>query len=316
VSVTQRAPQPEPPAAFAPESGWSRRQAWAWGAARLRRGRPAADAAVEAEVLLRHAAGVSRAEWLAHPEAPLGRAAQVRYREWIRRRERDVPIAYLTGEREFFGIRFAVDGRVLVPRPETERLVAAVAAHLTACRPQAALLPIADIGTGSGAIAVALAAALPRASILATDIFEPALAVARGNAARHGVEGRIAWACGPDLAPLRRTVPPGGLDALVSNPPYIPTAEIACLPADVRDHEPRVALDGGPDGMRLHRAIVAGAGRYLAPGGVLALETAALWGQARAVAELVAATGEYGPPRIVQDDAGMDRVVLAVRTAG
>jgi release factor glutamine methyltransferase len=213
------------------------------------------------------------------------------------------------GRREFFGIEFAVDPRVLIPRPETERLVEAVSDALGG-RPAPL---VADIGTGSGAIAVALARSVPGLRVVATDISALALVVARGNAARSGVADRITWREGAGIAALAGVVQDGALDALVSNPPYIPSAEVAALPVEVRAHEPRVALDGGPDGLRVHRDVIAGA-RYVRPGGVLALEVSALGGQARAVAALIAAVGCYGAPSIICDYGGAERVVLAVRS--
>jgi release factor glutamine methyltransferase len=288
----------------------TRRQAWAWGADRLQRaGAPAEAALLEAQVLLRYAGGVSREELLVRPAVNFEEAAWSVYADAIDRRAGGTPIAYLVGRREFFGIDLLVDARVLIPRPETEHLVEIVT---DALRGRAAPL-IVDIGTGCGAIAIAVANTLPRARALATDVSASALDLARINAARSGVEDRIAFALGPALDPLSRLTGEGSVDAIVSNPPYIPTAEIARLSKDVREHEPAVALDGGPDGLDVHRPIVAGAARYLGSGGMLAVEVAAVWGQAAAVADLIAATGGFGVPRIVPDYAGADRVVVAVR---
>jgi len=290
----------------------TRQAAWAWGEAQLRRaGLPDADVRLEAEVLLRGAAAISREELLVRPQVTLGASEAERYARWIARRTEGYPTAYLVGRREFFGIEFAVDERVLIPRPETERLVEVVGEALRG-RPAPF---IADIGTGSGAIAIALARTLPGLRAVATDISAPALAVARENAARAGVADRIVRAEGAGCEPLARVVRAGALDALVSNPPYIPTTEVAELPVEVRAHEPAIALDGGPDGLRVHRGVIAGA-RYLRPGGVLALEVSALGGQAREVAALIGATGDYGAPSIICDYAGTERVVLAARSGG
>jgi len=267
------------------------------------------DAALEAEVLLRHAAGISREEFLTRPAAGLTGSESAAYAALVALRAEGRPTAYLVGHREFFGLTICVDERVLIPRPETERLVEVVN---NALRDHPAPL-VVEIGTGSGAVAVALARSLPRARIVATDCSAGALDVARGNAARAGVAAHIAWVEGTGLQPLSARGLAGLVDGLVANPPYIPTAEIARLSREVRDHEPRGALDGGPDGLAVHRQIIGDAARYLRHGGVLALEVASLWNQARAVAELIIAAGVSAAPRIVRDYAGAERVVLAVR---
>jgi len=288
----------------------TRQAALASAAARLRAAGLAPDAArLEAEVLLRHAAGLSREELFLRPEDPIDEAAARAYAALVAQRAAGHPTAYLVGHREFFGIEFSVDPRVLIPRPETERLVEVVCEALRN-RPAPAA---ADVGTGSGAIAVTLARQLPALRVIATDTSAGALQVAQQNAARAGVAGRISWAEGSGTAPLEGRVPPGGLDAVASNPPYIPTAEIAALPLEIRAHEPAAALDGGPDGLAVHREIVAGAARFLRAGGVLALEVAAPGAQAGAVCALIRATGRYEAPSIVADYAGAERVVLAVR---
>ncbi len=307
-----RTPETAPPAQGGSpgQEPHTRRAAWQWGEAQLRaRGLAPEEARLEAEVLLRHAAALSREELLIRPEGLLTPSAASTYAELIAHRVSGRPTAYLVGHREFFGVDLCVDGRVLIPRPETERLVEAVRDAL-----QAHPGPlIVDIGTGSGAVAIVLARALPRARLLATDCSAGALEVARLNAARCGVGERIVWAEGAGLAPLTGRGLEGTVDALVSNPPYIPTAEVARLPEEVRDHEPAAALDGGPDGLAVHRVLVAGAARYLRPGGLLALETAAMGGQARAVAALIGAQGAYAPPSIVRDFAGAERVVVAAK---
>lgn len=288
----------------------TRRAAWQWGEARLRaRGMSPEEARLDAEVLLRHAAALSREELLIRPEAALASRAAAAYAGLIAQRVAGRPTAYLVGHREFFGLDLCVDGRVLIPRPETERLVEVVR---DALREHPAPL-IVDVGTGSGAVAIALARALPRARLVATDSSAGALEVARLNAARCGVRGRIEWGEGSGLVPLAGKGLEETVDALVSNPPYIPTAEIRRLPEEVRNHEPPEALDGGPDGLAVHRTLVAGAPRYLRPGGLLAVEVGATGDQAKAVAVLIAAEGGYAPPIIVRDFAGAERVVIAAK---
>jgi release factor glutamine methyltransferase len=300
-----------PPTAT-PRSVRSRRESWAWGADRLQRaGMPAAAAQLEAEVLLRYATGLSREELLARPSLALEEAAWLAYAGVIARRVGGVPTAYIVGCREFFGIDLLVDGRALIPRPETEHLVEVVTDALGG---RAAPI-IADIGTGCGAVAIAMARALPFARVLATDVSAAALDLARINAACSGVADRITWAPGSALDPLDGLTAEGSLDAIVSNPPYIPTLEVARLPKEVREHEPAVALDGGSDGLDVHRPIVGRAARYLVPGGMLALEVAALWDQAATVAGLIAVTRAFDAPRIVRDYAGADRIVVALKSA-
>lgn len=288
----------------------TREEARAWGLARLRAaGLEAREAWVEADLLLRHAAGLSREETLLRPQAPIGDEAGAAYAALVARREAGCPTAYLVGRREFCGLVLDVDPRVLIPRPETERLVETVAAALA---PRPAPL-IVDVGTGSGAIALALLHLLPGARAVATDVSDAALAVARANGERLGLAGRITWRLGGGLEALAGVVPTAGADAVCANPPYVPSADVETLAREVREHEPRAALDGGPDGLAVHRRIVEGAGAYLKPGGVLALETCAEGHQASAVAALIAAAGGFARAQIVQDYAGLDRVVVAAR---
>jgi len=262
-------------------------------------------ASLEACVLFEHAAGCDRAALLARGREPVEPGAAQRYARLLEERSRRIPLAYLTGEREFWSLRLRVDSRVLVPRPETETLVEAALERLG---PGAR---IADIGTGSGAVAIALASELRDATLHATDRSAAALEVARANAAEHGFALRIEFLLGDLLAPLAAL--PGPLDALVSNPPYIPTADLAGLQPEVRDFEPRAALDGGAGGLDLIGLLVAGAPRLLRPGGWLLLEIGA--GQADAVQRLAQTTGCYTEISIRRDLAGIERVIAARRAA-
>jgi release factor glutamine methyltransferase len=290
----------------------SRAEARAWGAGRLRAaGLGARDAWVEADLLLRHAAGVTREETLLRPSALLPDAAAKAFGALVARRTAGWPSAYLTGRCEFYGLVLDVDSRVLIPRPETELLVEVTVAALAA-RPAPLVV---DVGTGSGAIAIAVAHLVVGARVIGTDLSAEALAVAHANAARLGLAGRITWRLGDALDALAGLVPPGGADVICANPPYVPTEEVAALAREIREYEPRAALDGGPDGLAVHRRIVSAAPVYLRPGGLLALETSALGRQAHAVAALVAAEGSFAPARIVRDHAGLERVVLATRRA-
>lgn len=222
-------------------------------------------------------------------------------------------MAYILGERPFLSTSLVVSPAVLIPRPETELLVEAALAWL-AEQPGASLL-VADVGTGSGAIAIGIALAEPRAHVMALDVSADAARVARANVDRHDVNDRVEVLAGDLLAPL--LVPPrsarfrGRLDAVVSNPPYIATAELDTLPRDVREHEPRIALDGGPDGLAAYRRLIPMAGQALRPGGLLALEIGA--DQGEAVAALLAADDGWRDVRVEKDYAGHDRIVLSIK---
>jgi release factor glutamine methyltransferase len=228
------------------------------------------EAEIEAEVLLRFAidpASVASKSYLyARYEDEIAPDVATRYEVALSRRLAREPTAYITSRREFYGLEFQVTPDVLIPRPETEMLVEA-AIKLSNAEPARARLRIADIGTGSGALAVALAKALPRAEIYATDASRPALAVAIENARRHGVERRIAFRQGHLLTPIHDYV-----DLIVANLPYVTTSEWVRLPPELREHEPRMALDGGEDGLDLIRALLRHTPRYLRPGGHVLLE--------------------------------------------
>ena len=241
------------------------REAWAHARDRLADA-GIADASLEAEVLLRAALDLDRTGFLASlrepvPDGPL-RAAE----ELLSRRLDGEPLAYIVGFREFYGLEIAVGPSVLVPRQETEHLVDAVVDYSR--RRGDPPLDVADVGAGSGAIAVAVAHRLPAATVYAADVSARALEVADANRRRHGVADRVRLCEGDLLAPL-----PGPVDVIVSNPPYIPTGELASLPPDVR-REPVEALDGGPDGLSLTRRLVRGAPGYLRAGGRLLVEMA------------------------------------------
>ena len=216
-----------------------------------------------AELLLAHALSCDRVRLYLDFDKPLGDPELGRYRELVRRRADGEPTAYLTGVREFHGHRLSVDARVLVPRPETELLVEAALAEL-AGRPEGAA--VLDLGTGSGALAIALALGRPGARVTAVDVSPGALTVARANAAALGAA--VTFLEGDLFAPLPAAA---HFDLIVSNPPYVPAGELAGLSREVR-REPRLALDGGPDGLSVLRRLVAAAPRYLTPGGVLLLE--------------------------------------------
>ncbi|MBO2519266.1 peptide chain release factor N(5)-glutamine methyltransferase [Limnochorda sp.] len=260
---------------------------------------------LDAEVLLGHALQMERIMLYVHHDRPLEPHEVDVYRTLIARRGRREPVAYLMGEKEFFGRSFQVDPRVLIPRPETEHLVEVALAFAIGEGPVRGW----DVGTGSGILAVTLAAELPDSHWLATDLSADALAVARANAERHGVADRIRFLEGDLWA---GTKPDGSWDLIVSNPPYLTDHEMAHLAPEIR-YEPRQALAGGPDGLQVIRRLVQQAWAFLRPGGLLAFEIGA--GQAEACRQLLAEAGQYEGIRVLPDHAGHPRVVCGLRTS-
>lgn len=279
-------------------------EALAWATSCLKAGQ-LTDARLDAEVLLSHVLKTDRTRLYLYPLAPVPAAAFRRYRRLVAARAARRPLQYLTGRQEFMGLEFTVNRRVLIPRPETEILVETVRDEL---RPKAAPI-LVDVGTGSGAIAVSLAVLLPGAAVYALDISRAALAVAARNAEKIGVGARVTFLAGDLLTPLAGCGLENKIDAIVANPPYIPSAVIATLAPEVRDCEPRLALDGGSDGLALYRRLIGQAGAYLASDGFLAVEVGA--GQADAVAELVKTSGRFASVRRCCDYAGWERVIIA-----
>ena len=269
----------------------------------------------DALLLLLHALGISRAALHADPGRILTLDQQARYESLILRRLANEPIQYITGEQEFYSLALHVSPAVLIPRPETEFLVEAVLAEFN----PASHLQILDVGTGSGAIAIALAHHLPNAHITATDISSAALAVASSNAARHHLSSRIRFveadlldALTPCEAAFDAPGSPAsglgslGWDAIVSNPPYVSTADRSTLHPQVRDHEPAIALFAGPSGLDIYRRLIPQAHAALKPNGLLALELG--HNQRDAIAELLA---DWQALRFVDDLQHIPRVALA-----
>jgi release factor glutamine methyltransferase len=255
---------------------------------------------LDAEVLLAFALGATRVQLVVDRERPLAEAELARLRELVQRRRTHEPVAYLVGAREFYGRTFRVDRRVLVPRPDTETLVD-VALRRTTARSMS--LRALDLCTGSGCVGVTLARERPTSRVHATDASEDALAVARENALRLGAYN-MSVARGDlfvGLDPARRR-----FDVIVANPPYVPRGEIDTLAPDVRDHEPRAALDGGETGFDLIRRIVDEAPLYLVPGGTLAVEVGA--GQGPETARLFASRG-FEHVTATRDYGRIERVV-------
>jgi release factor glutamine methyltransferase len=270
---------------------------------------------LDAEILTARALGISRVQLYVQFDRPLEVAELAALRELVKRRQAGESVAYITGSKEFFGLELAVDARVLVPRPDTETLVDEALTRLSTpkgdgdggdetSRPAR----IADVGTGSGALAIAIAKSSikrhPGLEVIASDLSPDALAVARANAERHGVA--VTFVEGDLDAPLRALAP---FDLIVANLPYIASADLAGLAAEVRA-EPRLALDGGDDGLALVRRLIAAAPSLLRTGGALGLEIGA--GQANETAALMATAG-FTDVRLRRDLGEIDRVVSGVK---
>jgi len=261
------------------------------------------DPRLDAELLMAEAAGVTRAAVLAGL-ATVDDHARVRYAAMIRRRAAREPVAYIVGHKEFYSIELEVNRAVLIPRPETETVVAA-ALELIAGRANCRVL---DLATGSGAIAIAIVAHAPGARVIATDVSAAALETAGRNAIRFGLAPRIELRRADCFEPMDGGPQLLRFDLIVSNPPYISEADLAGLQPEVIRYEPRIALAGGVDGLDFYRRIAREADRYLAPGGALMVEIGA--GQAAAVAALMRAAG-FSEVGTIEDLAGVTRVVRA-----
>ena len=262
-------------------------------------------ARLDAELLATLAFARSRVALYTHYDQPLGEAELASYRALVQRRLSGEPVAYILGRKEFWSIDFQVDARVLIPRPDTETLVEQGLELLRRFGAERPALRVADIGTGSGAVAIALKKERPSDEFFAVDLSADALAVAQENAAR--LKLAITFCQGDLVAPLA-----GPFDLIVSNPPYIPSREIASLAAEVRS-EPRMALDGGADGLALVRRLVDGARGVFGPEGWLAMEIGA--GQAEATMAILRDAGYRGVGSR-RDLAGIERVVFGQHGPG
>lgn len=262
---------------------------------------------LEAEVLLAHVLAVDRAQLLASlPDELPGRAWR-RYNNLVSRRKAGWPLQYLTGRQEFMSLEFIVSPAVLIPRQDTEILVEEVLRLVAGMENPL----VVDVGTGSGAIGLSVAWYCPGCLVVATDTSRAALRLARLNARRLCVAQRVKFFHTNLLeAPRRQNLRP---HLVVSNPPYIPSRQVEELPKEVR-FEPRLALDGGPDGLSVYRQLLPQAAEILLPGGYLALEIG--WDQAQTVTELVRAEKVFGTYWVKQDLAGRDRVVVARKELG
>jgi release factor glutamine methyltransferase len=319
-------PPPDKSSSPAAPARWTVKDVLLWTTSRFEE-RGVATPRLDAEILTGHALGVPRVQLYVQFDRPLLPPELATIRELVKRRQGGESVAYVIGKKEFWGRDFAVDARVLVPRPDTETLIdealdrvgraprgsrnAHVAAAADAAEPEAprpaplkAAPRIADVGTGSGAIAVTLAKERPDATVFATDISPDALAVARANAERLGAA--VTFLEGDLAAPL---LPHAPFDLVAANLPYVAAGDLAGLAPEVRA-EPRLALDGGADGLDLVRRLLADAPGLLVPGGALVLEIGL--GQAQETARLCAAAG-LGDVRVRRDLGQIERIVSAVK---
>lgn len=280
------------------------REAYRWAAERL--GGKNGPAWFESELLLRSALDWDRTHFFTRMDETMPEEAIARFQKWVTRAVAGEPLQYLIGEQAFFGRTFHVDPSVLIPRPETEILVEQVlreADRIWGRRP----IRVVDVGTGSGAIAVTLACERPDWEVWAIDLSHEALATAQANAERHGVKNRIVWRQGDLLAPLATTKT--CVQVVVSNPPYIPRDVIPTLEKQVRDYEPVLALDGGPDGLSAYRRIIGQLSGVLDDPALVALEVG--MGQSDVVATMLQQLPMDVHVDVTSDLAGIPRVVCA-----
>jgi release factor glutamine methyltransferase len=258
---------------------------------------------LDARVLIGHALGLDRTALAAAADRPMSRSEQARIADLAKRRLTREPVARIVGTKEFWGLPLQVTAATLVPRPDSETVVEAALAAIDTAGPRTRPLAITDLGTGSGALLLALLTELPNALGIGTDVSHAALLVAAGNARRLSLHPRAVFvACdfGAALA--------DGFDLVVCNPPYVESAAIATLEPEVRDHDPRIALDGGRDGLAAYRKIGADAFRLLSPGGQLIVEIGA--GQAGDVRRIFTSFG-LGVAAPIPDLEGMPRAIRA-----
>lgn len=265
------------------------------------------NGAQEARWLLEHALAVRSHQLVSQVDRLVSPDVWACIESLVARRVAREPLQYLLGTQEFCGLEFAVSSAVLIPRPETELLIYHVMDHVRSL-PDATIV---DVGTGSGCLSITLAARLKGQRVIAIDRSPEALAVAQANAMRHGVRDRIEWLEGDLLSPLHARQAADTIDVIVSNPPYISESDWTGLEPEVRVFEPRMALVGGVQGTEFHERLLRESREFLVPGGWLVMEMGA--GQAPTVRRLVAEIGGYGGLRIIEDAAGIERVVMTQR---
>jgi release factor glutamine methyltransferase len=292
-----------------PEKPWTILKLLEWTATYFKE-KNVAEPRSSAEVLLAHVLSQDRLFLYLNYDRPMEPQELSIFRNYIKRRVTGEPNQYITGVQEFWSLSFRVNPEVLIPRPETEVLVEAVLDFAQKKEHAATGLSIVDIGTGSGAVAVALANELPNARVVAVDSSMQALQLARENARSHQVEQQLNFVCGDILGGISRAVET--FDVVVSNPPYVSQTDFQQLPREIRDHEPYRALAGGPEGLQVIGRIIAQAPAVLRQKGCLFLEIGA--GQADNVGDLVSKANSYGSFRILKDYSEMDRVLVAEKS--
>ena len=277
---------------------------------------------LDAEILLAHALGTERIGLYLAYEREVETDARARFREWVQRRADGEPTRYLVGGCEFMSLAFKVGPGCLIPRPETELVVEEVMARCGKTRGHApaaegasagAAVAVIDLCTGCGCVAVSVAVHVPESRVVATDVSAPALAMARANAAAHGVADRVTFLEG-DLYEALEAADAAPADYLVANPPYVAEAEWKTLQPEIRNHEPREALVAGPEGTEVIERIVKGAPAHLKPGGTLVVEIGA--GQGPAVQDMAARVRGIEGIEIRKVYAGHDRMLVAHRASG
>ena len=264
---------------------------------------------IEAELLLGHILNLKRTELYLNSQKVLTPEEEETLKKLIKERLSGKPLQYILGEVEFYGLKFNIDSRALIPRPETEVLVTKVLEHFKKEKRETDILNIVDIGTGSGNIAVALASNLKNSFVYATDISSDVLSLSRENAERNQVEKRIEFLCGDLLTPLWGRNMEGKIDSIVSNPPYVQNEEKEILQKEVRDFEPEIALftKGG-----LYQRIIEQSASFLRKGkGILVLETG--YNQAGKVKKIIAEISDFNSIEIIKDLAGIERVLFAIK---
>jgi release factor glutamine methyltransferase len=296
---------PTPASSSGRDEAWTVGRLLTWTTEYLKR-RGSESPRLDAEVMLAHVLDWQRVELYTHFTDEVPEGPRSRFRDLVRRRSEGSPVAYLVGRKEFYSLAFEVSPAVLIPRPESEFVVVELLSVTKGLESTRAV----DVGTGSGCLAIASAFRNPGARFVAIDASEEALAVARKNAAKHGVADRIDFRLGDRLEPVSGEEP---FDVVISNPPYIPTADITGLEIGVRDYEPHLALDGGTDGLAMVRGLVEQAIPLLKPGGHLILEIGTA--QEKPVRGLIEAHPEFRLAPTIHDHAQHPRVIRATRMA-
>jgi len=263
------------------------------------------NARLDAEVLLSHIMSRDRAWLFTHIHDTLDDETRRVFESTVERRAKREPLQYIIGKQEFWGLDFIVTPDVLIPRPETELVVESALKIIKSMNQQ---VTIVDLCTGSGCIAISLAKELKAARVFAVDKSDKALTIAKENARKHGVSDCIRFLEGDLFQPLEMLDIRGGVDIIVSNPPYVQSGASDTLQPEVRDFEPAMALFAGPQGTEMHRKIIAGAPAYLKQHGALIMEMGL--GQAKFLTKMAQEAGSYGAPEILKDLAGIERVIV------